>query len=464
MENEIKETKKQKTWRIVIAMVFLTLVGVGMVIADGGIGIGDDKPSVKSETSYSYFTRDVKAGKSHNLTFAPEFEFINITDRDWVSKREALSLKEAYDLGLIGVNVKENDEKYQYIINDLNYTYIDIKPILTSKADLNKDIPITITDVSYRFNETTGEVSEERNVVLSSSFNYADLSNSQSVTKNFDNSIFGKEIKIGNASTIIELTCYSGGGILEDAYYDQDGAEDTKYLIFDSTADGTGEVPIIKFNISSIPAGATIDNATIQFYIYDSGGNPSNFDIYDSLNQSWRDDQIDSLSNVNDVYNMYNEKIISSSISGAYGVQDNATDWQKAVQNSLDAGLSNCTISFNKTGSTSYYKTVYAKESSQSETQKPWITIEYTESTETQCDDYSGAGNYIINCSACDYVSSDDYILINNPGTDKLVFCGDNSESEVEVRTNITGVYDLNVTNCKVKILKPNMITRELTD
>ena len=436
-------------------MVFLTLVGTGVVLGEGGVG-DDLNPTPNDKTiTYTYFTKDVKEGKSHKLTMGG-FRYMNDSATTWKSIDRMPSLKEAYDLGLIEVQILENDARYRYEINDLNYTYIDISPVLTSKADLNKDIPITIYSITYNFNETS--VSEERNAILSSSFNYADLSGRQSVTKNFDNSIFGKEIKIGDNSTIIRLSETGDNYIYEDCYYEQRSADgvnnnqtlNNNYLVFDAPDDGTGEVPIVKINITAIPEGAIIINATFEMLVQLSGGGTLALDVFDSLNQSWNETfgwQTNAMQ-LSDFYAMSNEKIRTNFRTTVDTGWINITSLEKGVQNSLDEGYDNVTFIFNHTGSTFDYRSSYSKEASGNPANA--LTVEYEEGV-IEVPPYNGIGNYSIDCHTYRILTSSSYIDLNG---NYIHFYGDPTSNDyITVKTNLTNVKGRTGYNCTVYYL-----------
>lgn len=176
------------------------------------------------------------------LTLYSGVRFVN-EDSTWKPIEDAISLKDYYSIKYL-----QNDGVHDFEVVDFNYTSVTFNVFVTDSKELNKDIPFKVDGV---------QKSTEK---------LFSLSGKSTVTYTSPN-IFASNYTFGTASTTIQLQDADTEN-LDDAEVDQFNP-DTNFGsgtgMRSRRSDGFAWRSYIKFNITAVPAGVTIDDAVIWF-------------------------------------------------------------------------------------------------------------------------------------------------------------------------------------------------------
>lgn len=326
------------------------------------------EPEVKSvvekeksvvRTKYSFNSKDTEySDGTHNLIIGGQ----RYADDQGTKIEDAPSLKDCqfcHNLKL----VIDYDFDYPLEVLDYNLTSIDVK-LETSSNKLGKRTDIKVLD---KYNKSKKYFKTWRKINK--------MEDSRFMTLPFG---FDKEVHWGQDSTtiLLEGNSTSGWGVLENMYFDEDGTITPPVVsLIADLLDGSGEIPFIKFNITQIPSGSTILNATLGLNA--TTNRNENLDVWYSDNQTWLESTIDTQCGDGTVcqviWDMYTTKIRSFSGSGTNNVYEKITDLHSAVQTEVDAGRSNLTFILNATGNAAnfyFFATSYTSTS-------PFLNITY---------------------------------------------------------------------------------------
>lgn len=219
----------------------------------------------------------------------------------------------------------------------------------------------------------------------------------------FIGTILSKEFRFGEDSTTIQLQDPDTEN-LEDAYFDEDDSPDgTETSLILDVIDGSGEMPFFKFNISAIPAGQQIDNATIC--VVTSVSQTETVDVWRSANQTWKEEDLDGVCpNVfcDALRSMLTTKIVSTTFVGGPTTQMCTGNLHtNGVAVDYAAGNPNTTIVFNHTGNAANFYTLLSKEYNLVPANRPYLNITYSVAAapSDSCSNCDGSANCQIECA-----------------------------------------------------------------
>ena len=180
-------------------------------------------------------------------------------DEKWVKFEEAKSVLKH----LKKIYLKEDKVNYDFDVIEANFSYLRFN-LSVSPTSVSKQVPITVCKLSA---DTCRQVSI---LFTKESFDLALSSTSYIAIDN----ILDYNFTLGIASTTIQLQDADSEN-LEDTFITNNvpdgnnGGSDSINLI---ESDGGARVwyGIIKFNISQVPVGQTIDGATLSLYLFDN--------------------------------------------------------------------------------------------------------------------------------------------------------------------------------------------------
>jgi hypothetical protein len=277
-------------------------------------------------------------------------------------------------------------------IDTNTYLWIeDVKPnglargcVNVTELNTKMDVPLTVTYKDKTFSTDQIRLNKNTDVFCT----------------NFDiNSLEG--IQFGEHSTEIKIS--GATGLIEDAMFDEDstlnGAGTAMYA---DLIDGTGEIPCVKFNISVVPSGSTIDNVTV--YLYAAASRSETVEVWHGTNQTWLEEELDDLCN-NGTYcsdlvdqGFLTTKIaddIFKSVSSAYEPFHNL---HSGMQDDIDNSRGYTTYCWNHTGNAANFQAWDTKEG----TNDPYTNVTYTEAA-------AADANFTLNLTVRDTVSGDAY-------------------------------------------------------
>ena len=330
-------------------------------------------------------------------------------DGEWKRVENARSLKDK------GFNIVylENDSDFNIIVNDFNISYLDMDleflgnpndfPDFCQVTDeLNSKCDFKLDEKWNEFDEITGEIIEKNQL----KFQYKWERKNGIVIKGdkykfeYKTNPFGRSFKFGGNSTTIKL---------QEA--DTENLEDVSFNGY-STRDF---LVMIKFNISSIPDGSTVNFSSLNLYLYDSDESGGEYDndlnIYRIAHQTWTEG--DNISSMNITWNDYKTDLDSSQI------MNETFEWKELnvtaqVKSEWDSGNRSITIGledpdfvWDGTGIDSFgsdtflrlakldlpfsstYVSFYSKEYTNDTSLRPYLNITYTETADTTSPTYS---------------------------------------------------------------------------
>lgn len=295
-------------------------------------------------------------------------------DNEWKKIEKAKSLKGYYDVIYL-----ENDERYEIEIEDFNYTCLKKLKI---KSEVAGNIPFKLNHVNYVSPYMkAGEEIELEDICM-------------------DN-IFAYNFTLGESSTTIMLQDADTEN-LDDAYVrfgTPDGTAGTSTNTAGRhTAGSVGQARIfMKFNISSIPSGVIIDNATLYINNYGvySGGAEDGIDVHYVSNQIWIEETLTWNNQPS-----YNPSILDTNTVTTAGIwyEWNVTD---AVKTDYDAeNINSSFMAKAKTEGVYGHHTFRSKEWGDTSL-RPYLNITYSEGEPENC--WTDTGTYIFIPDGCYY-------------------------------------------------------------
>ena len=301
----------------------------------------------------------------------------------WDKFKNMSSLKDYFNVVYL-----KKDKRYNLEVEDFNYTHIKLKPIVKDNKELNKLVPIK-TEGKVHFH-TFKNLNERPTVffqmgnVLAHNYSFGEHSTTimlqEANTENLDD----------NYVRIEETTDYSDTAYLQDSW--DTGDDEWEYSSF------------FKFDISSLPNGATIDSSDFYQYFYyeslDSGeslylGAYHVYDVnsYNISGAEWAEDTIDGTNypDASDEYNTTYESTntISNGDSDAwYGWS--VTNMIVNEYNKANNNVSIWILPYDKGGSPTLvdYVRFYSKEYTTDTTLRPYLNITYS-TPDTEYPQYS---------------------------------------------------------------------------
>jgi YD repeat-containing protein len=227
------------------------------------------------EMSYTPNTETIcESGKCTKIIYSDtRFAY---EDNQWKNIEEAISLKDVWNIEI------DKDPNFIVDVYDYNYTTITID-IKVSNDKLRRNVPLRIYDKNRNggfFEDLFGLGIDEKQ-----EYRFEDEKDAKRVvlTVGEDESLLQKEIKWGDASTII--TVYDPNAVnLGDSYIRDGGFVNENYGSEDSmrlrNSSSSNEHILIQFNLSNIPSYAIVEEARLHLYLDVNGLNTGqNYDI-----------------------------------------------------------------------------------------------------------------------------------------------------------------------------------------
>ena len=423
-----------------IVIIISSLVFVFAVNSAINEGTNENQTTNFSST-YTPYSETHCLNNKCNITFYSHQKFIEengtwqtiteVMDFNWLENYFRLSYKK-------NPNIFVDIQPIFYYNNGNNYTVQDVKQIFPNanikdrvdksrfgyKFALNLTVPENLVNntnyIAFKIINVSGLTwedvhKENHSLVIKDKYaiSYGDL-----LESGFTLSHSGKEVRIGNLSAnyingVLNLDPSitfndSSGTITEDVTFDEDSARNgaSATMVLD-TIDGTGEMPIIKFDLTGIPAGQTITNATFSVYHPYGAGSNLAYDYWYGSNQTWVESNVDGVV----CSTVWCENLRTAGfMTTKLGSKPNcpADDWSymdvtSAVQTEMNIGINrNVTFVMNQSGDGSDYAYVASKEYTAISDKEPQLYVEYepAPTNEYNCDFEDDEGvNSFINCS-----------------------------------------------------------------
>jgi len=378
---------KMKIWTILIILMVVNMINLATAI------------------DYTYSSKTECNGKVCNKVLYSGTQFAKNSKGNWVNWQDAQSLK---DNGF-AIKYLENDGTHKIEVLDFNATSIRVKLDLKGITIFPYSTDLKVLDISKSdaSNFKLGAVELSKQTASFSLF-----SQSQTLTIPFG---YNKAIEFGKNSTTIILQDADSEN-LADGWVD----EDHKNLNYGAdtilSATRFEDNIFIKFNLSSIPTGSSIENALLK--LTRSGGilgETVTFYIY-PINNSWNEGSGDSDTNTATINGTtWNERWYSNGTTSNWSVKGG--DYYNKLNltyNIYEGSPFNVNVTKIVVGwhnqsienygffiTTSFYQeTYYSKEYSTVTSRRPLLNITYTlpPSLMTNCTAYSGTGNYTTSC------------------------------------------------------------------
>ena len=227
--------------------------------------------------------------------------WVNDSDNNCKLREEAMSLKNSNLF--LEIN---SDGIHEVECYDFNWTHRDCRYYLNEKAtELNKDIPISIVKINNPYLNEQREKEEpvdiDKKYIELSKQNIKFVSKEDSFRYNLPIK-HNEIIKFGVNSTTIKLQDANTENLDDTATQEDDNATDNgdnTFMRVGGSESGSNRREIfIKFNITGVPSGQIIDNATLYMYVYGNGMDPGEsvilssyhvfaYPIFDINNQEW---------------------------------------------------------------------------------------------------------------------------------------------------------------------------------
>jgi hypothetical protein len=257
-------------------------------------------------------------------------------DYKWKRVEDARSLK---DRGFEVVYL-EKDGEHDIEVEDFNYTDIKFKV----SAKIAKDAPFKIDSI------------EKKVVKIKDPFKKEEISFKL-------DDVFSHTYTFGEHSTTIKLQTADTEN-LEDTYVDS-GYADINYGSANNLDALSSQWIYIKFNLTKVPSGQTINSANLSLYDYST--TYATVFVYEVSNQTWIEET-----------NTWNNKPSVGSSIGSKTVSLtwvfwNVTSW---VSNQYNAGNSNVSFMLNSSFSEYFYSKEYTNTAL-----RPYLNITYTDTT-----------------------------------------------------------------------------------
>lgn len=357
-------------------------------------------------------------------------------DNVWKKVEDAKSLKSAYQKVYL-----EKDKDFDIDVLDVNYTSLELNLTFNSSNwqdypecadsktnDIKCDFKLTVKEDVWNgtdFNKVETKFQykyQEKNGVK------VDLKYTQKGNP------LNKEYTFGGNSTTIKLQTANTEN-LEDTQVKSTApttnyGSDTALRIIQGGEFIPRYSVYIKFNISSIPLGQTIDNATLYLYAYAVYDANLNILIKQVSNQTWTEETI-----------TYNDKPSTGSIINETYVNtyNQWWSWSGTPWVSNQYGLGNSNISFylyNDTNVlTGYY--FYSKEYATDTTLRPYLNITYSAAGDTTAPTFS---SYNANTTIANVPVNFSLVITDEIGLSGYIFETNNTGTWVNTTWfNVTG-------------------------
>lgn len=364
-----------------------------------------------------------------NITYTPSTETHCKNGKCWTALYSGVrfvyendtwkDVDDAYSLeGYWNIVYLEQDPDFE--IDVINYNTSGIEMNLHFVGDCN-DYPdecITCTEnkVECKFkhkhkwkNETFNEKTEEfEEIEIEHEYEYEHeyedgITKEKQEIKGYFSNPLGKQFSFGGKSTTIQLQDADTEN-LEDAEFDEDSVEDGSetYAVLD-LMDGSGEGAVIKFNLSSIPSGQTIDNSTFCWYstdtaIYSDIGIYA-FNVTEPFTQTWIEDTLDA--------DLGTKANFNGNCSVELHLEHNAQEEQwychsnsKFIEYTQNMYDNDKNISFALNGSSATYYGKMATKEHATTSQRPYLNITYSVAADTTPPTYSNLWSNVTNNTA----------------------------------------------------------------
>lgn len=281
--------------------------------------------------------------------------------------------------------------------NSFSYYYLNRTRYIWETPSLSKTIDATTYGVgdNVTFNLTpllqrSMDSGEDNFSVILNVTTFSDISEPDATFWEFHS----RESTTGAAPMLIVkyLTATTGtlnltsanNGLLLDTIFDEDGVYDgsATLLTLDDIEDNTGEIGWQKWNISGVPAGATITGA--RMCVYWVAASTNRFEFFLDTNQTWADNSIDAMCSGGtycaEVDNRMEVSMKNQTGPGSISYQC-FSGFDSGVQYAVNLGIDNMTIVINNSGPNlgsggfTYFRTI---EYVTNVAQIPYFEINYT--------------------------------------------------------------------------------------
>lgn len=177
----------------------------------------------------------------------------------------------------------------------------------------------------------------------------------------------------------------------EDSEFDEDTTGQTGFetnLVAD-VIDGTGELLMIKFDISNLTTGDTVDEATLCLFVAAAGAGST--EVFHNTNQTWIQEDIDAFCSdgvfCQDLVDMnyFTTSLNTTTTFTTSGVYECIRGLESGVQTDVTAGNNFVSFTLNKTSSTST-PTIFDSKEHADATHHPYLNLTWTDA-----DDAKGA-------------------------------------------------------------------------
>lgn len=240
---------------------------------------------VMAGTLYTPTTETVCTGEHNQIctkTLYSGTRFIR-EDNQWKPIEKARSLKNIWKVAYLETE-KDRDLK----VIDFNYTSITVEASTSALSDLNNDINL----YKRRCNETDtiNSVSDVKQCEQKENIKYNPKQTGKGTMFTMDYQ-YGDYIQLGDNSIVITLQD-ADTEVLEDSYV-WNFLPNTNFgsLVTCQVAPNDQERIYIKFNISSLPTGATILDSNLR--LYKNGGSTGNISVHEVFSHyDWNEDTI----------------------------------------------------------------------------------------------------------------------------------------------------------------------------
>lgn len=249
---------------------------------------------------------------------------------------------------------------------------------------------------------------------------------------------------IGSGSTTIQLRAANTEN-LEDGTFDEDSTRDgsSDYLYCD-LIDGTGEMPFIKFNISAVPSGQVIDDATLCMWAWISSD--EDVDAFHVTNQSWAETDIDLLCGDGTICaDVWNLLITNLDTQAGTNTNDEWVCWNvtDGVATDYAASRTKSSYALNHTGDTTDYYYFSSKEKAES-AEHSYLNITYSAAPPADTCTPPASGDWYVKCS-------DNCTLSSNTVVTGTMFLAESGPGNFTLDASSLAVekFKLNATACK---------------
>ena len=245
--------------RFIIIMAFVAAGMLGILLANAQLVNKENKDALASYNITPHTISHVQEDGKVRLTIHSSPKFVE-EDAKWKKIEDARSLKDKMIDGkpIFELRYLKEDPRYDFEVIDFNYTHVEFKAVLKDKKLEGKNVPFKVW-------------TKDEPIMEYQPMSFSSTSEKKTIIHTSDN-IFKQNFTIGENST----TVYFGVSEISIDGRVRDGSVPVRYY---------GQ---LKWDISSIPAAATIDNATMCGWLYDGSGAPENtITVFRVDDQAW---------------------------------------------------------------------------------------------------------------------------------------------------------------------------------